>query len=363
MNDPQMVVRLHKGWRYLSVSDGIELWSLVQQRRIKIRGKVERLNTVMSQLRNGIPIETCQQVVANCLSTSLQYANQFLEHLRQSGIVLYAPQEAATPPTSTRNLYDPQINFLNSFEREGVSGSTLDWQLRNRRVVIVGLGGFGSWVGLLLARIGIRHIVAIDHDRVEVSNLSRQILYTNEDVGHFKVDAAAKRFVEADSDIQYESHVLDIKKSEDLIPLITEADLVFMLFGYIPNRARNAITTACIEAQVPFLVAGGNVLGPLCIPGKTPCHQCVVQQETTLSETAHVFETNSSVESISPFAPLLTMMSGYVVWEAACFLSGCAQPQTLHGVYSFNLLDYQIQFLEVERLSNCACCGAPILAT
>ena len=57
----------------------------------------------------------------------------------------------------------------------------------NSKVLIVGIGGLGSPVADLLARCGVGYIGAIDHDKVDISNLQRQILYTSKDVGKFKV--------------------------------------------------------------------------------------------------------------------------------------------------------------------------------
>src|SRR5450432_4041649 len=65
--------------------------------------------------------------------------------------------------------------------------------LKNARVLLIGVGGLGCPALLYLAAAGVGRIVIIDSDRVDVSNLQRQVLFTSDEIGDFKVAAAARR--------------------------------------------------------------------------------------------------------------------------------------------------------------------------
>ncbi|EQD37474.1 UBA/THIF-type NAD/FAD binding protein, partial [mine drainage metagenome] len=98
------------------------------------------------------------------------------------------PAGARARPLSNEEMLRYSRHLLLS--EVGVEGQK---KLRDAKVLIVGAGGLGSPTALYLAAVGVGEIGLVDFDRVEVSNLQRQILYTTADVGHAKVDAARDR--------------------------------------------------------------------------------------------------------------------------------------------------------------------------
>ena len=81
--------------------------------------------------------------------------------------------------------YSKQILLKNI----GVAGQK---KISNTKVLIIGVGGLGCPLAMYLANMGIGNIGLIDHDKIELSNLNRQILYTSRDVGKYKVTQAKK---------------------------------------------------------------------------------------------------------------------------------------------------------------------------
>lgn len=358
MVERNSILRLHRGWGYFTTLEGVEVWSFVSQQRFRIKGPPDVLTKLLEALRDGVPIENSIQNLMSSTQMSSVQVEKVVHRLRELGAVL---QAAAVDEQITkipeRSLYDPQVEHFSFWEREGVNGREMDRRLRYRRVVLIGLGGYGSWIALLLSRIGIRHIIAVDMDRVELSNLSRQVLYTQNDIGELKVEAAARHLRESDPDICFEGYPLHIKRSEELIPLLEGADLVFNPFGYMPSRIREAITKACVQSNVPMLLSGSNIIGPLCVPGQTPCYQCIVDQNANLTETLSVLHANRWRPPDAPFAPAMSITSSFTILESTRFLSGCTKPRTLHGMYIFNPLNYTIEFRSAERRSDCSVCG------
>lgn len=93
------------------------------------------------------------------------------------------------------------------------------------KVLIIGIGGLGSPVADLLARCGVGYIGAIDHDKVHISNLQRQILYTSKDIGKFKVDIFKRRIKLINNDVKVK--IFKEKASENnLNKIIKNYDII-----------------------------------------------------------------------------------------------------------------------------------------
>ena len=125
-------------------------------------------------------------------------------------------------------------------------------QLANARVLIVGAGGLGSPVSTLLAGAGVGEITLIDDDVVSLSNLHRQTLYTESDIGELKVNAAQKRLSVINSDITI--HVIAERLNLDnAAELITNSTVVVdaadnFLVSYL-------LSDLCFEQRIPLVSA------------------------------------------------------------------------------------------------------------
>ncbi len=89
--------------------------------------------------------------------------------------------------------FDRQLRYFSDIGTGGLTPSECQRRLREAKVAVLGVGGLGGWAAWSLATCGIGEMWLIDGDRVEISNLNRQILYTPADIGLLKVEAAAAR--------------------------------------------------------------------------------------------------------------------------------------------------------------------------
>ena len=129
----------------------------------------------------------------------------------------------------------------------GLSGQRA---LRKARVMVVGLGGLGCPVVQYLAAAGVGHLVLVDADRVSLSNLQRQILYTQKDVGELKVEVA-RGFVQrqnAQIEVSIHTEMLSAENATDLLAL---ADIVVDCTDNF--AARYLINDACASANKPWV--------------------------------------------------------------------------------------------------------------
>jgi molybdopterin-synthase adenylyltransferase len=153
-------------------------------------------------------------------------------------------------------------------------------KLGRARMLIVGLGGLGCPAALYLATSGVGRLVLNDFDRVDETNLPRQILYTPEDVGVLKVEAAKKRLRALNPDVE----VLALAERLDAGALhAAVGDVDVVLDGTDNFATRFAVNQACVARRVP-LVSGAavRVEGQIAVfpnDGSGPCYACLYDDE------------------------------------------------------------------------------------
>ncbi len=155
-------------------------------------------------------------------------------------------------------------------------------RLLNSRVLLLGMGGLGSPIAMYLATSGIGELALVDPDRVELSNLQRQILHCNDDIGQEKVASAATTLRALNPDVLIDTHN-EALRYEPLLREVQRADVV--VDGTDNFDARFAINRACVEARKP-LVSGAVVRmeGQVSVyqldQPDSPCYACLYQDIT-----------------------------------------------------------------------------------
>lgn len=148
-------------------------------------------------------------------------------------------------------------------------------KLKNSSVLIVGVGGLGSPIGLYLAAAGIGKIGLIDFDSVSLSNLQRQILFTTGDVGKSKSETAREKLCSLNSDIKVVSYQTKLNK-ENILSVINDYDII--ADGSDNFAAKYLINDACVMTGKPFVY--GSILrfnGQVSFfdPENGPCYRCL----------------------------------------------------------------------------------------
>ncbi len=177
---------------------------------------------------------------------------------------------SATPPLSA----DEHARYARQLILPGV-GEAGQQRLRRARVLVVGAGGLGSSVALHLAAAGVGTLDVVDDDRVDVSNLHRQLLYGTAALGTPKVDAAAARLGDLNPHVRVARHRTRLTHA-NARALVADHDLV--VDGTDNFAARYAVNDACVALGVPNVYGSvhrfeGQV-AVFAAPGG-PCYRCL----------------------------------------------------------------------------------------
>lgn len=142
-------------------------------------------------------------------------------------------------------------------------------------VTIIGCGGLGTVSAGLLTRAGVGRLRLVDNDRVDLSNLQRQVLYYESDLGRPKAVAAAERLRAIDGDITIEPVVARLRRS-NAVKLLRGSDLV--LDGTDNDATRYLLNEVCLRLGIPWVFAAVDEcygLTMAIVPDRPPCFRCV----------------------------------------------------------------------------------------
>ncbi len=201
----------------------------------------------------------------------------------------------------------------------GVEGQNT---LLSSHVLIVGAGGLGSPVALYLGSAGVGHITVVDHDRVDTTNLQRQIAHTLSRVGQFKAESVRQAIAEINPDVQVTP--LTVRADEALLDeLLPQVDVVLDCCDNFATR--QAINRACVKHRKP-LVSGAAIRfdGQVSVYDSrheaSPCYACVFPPSEAVEE--------AQCATMGVFAPLVGIVGTVQAAEALKLLCGTGQPLT-----------------------------------
>lgn len=228
------------------------------------------------------------------------------------------------------------VNYFSHFAQ--IRGQRAQPQdlLRQQRVVLLGLGGAGSNILPLLAALGIGEIVAVDYDRVEASNLNRQFLYRERDIGELKTMAAARVMAEMNTAVRFTPITRKIEAAEDVRDIIHGADLVICAIDEPPFLAQRRVNLACCQEDVPCLyglmqITSGRMF--TVVPRQSGCFDCLnihyLKHDPLFLHQFKGFQAARFNAPTITFAPDITRLCGAIAAEAVRLLTGYLAPQSI----------------------------------
>jgi molybdopterin-synthase adenylyltransferase len=217
-------------------------------------------------------------------------------------------------------------------------------------VLVVGAGGLGTPVAQFLVAAGVGSLMLCDPDRVDLTNLQRQILYATPDVGTAKVAAAKARLASINPNVRVDTLEARIGP-EELAPLVARADVVVDCCDNFATR--HAVNRACVAARKP-LVSGAAIRfdGQVAVfdsrDPASPCYHCLFGEGEELEETRCAI--------MGVFAPVVGIVGATQAAEVLKLLTHTGESMT-GRLLLLDALAMRWRDLRVTRDPACAVCG------
>jgi molybdopterin/thiamine biosynthesis adenylyltransferase len=239
---------------------------------------------------------------------------------------------------------DPEQRYARQL---GVPGWGADGQRRlsESHVFIAGAGGLGSAASIYLAAAGVGKLTICDTDRVDLSNLNRQILYTSQDIGHEKAPTAAARLRALNPGIDIVPITREITPAS-ACDLVRGANLILDCLDNLETRF--ALNRCCVATGIPMVYAAvSEFTGHLSFlhPPATPCLECFVSRTPPPTEPAIPGCTAGSIGAIQAM-------------EAVKFLTGIGENLT-GRLLVIEGAELRFDVVTIEKDPTCPACGHP----
>ncbi len=221
-------------------------------------------------------------------------------------------------------------------------------KLKHSRICVVGTGGLGNPITSRLAAMGVGTLRIVDRDVIELSNLHRQTMFDEDDVGQVKVEVAAKKLKKLNPDCNIEALAISVNEYTAL-EVVEGCDVVIDALDSV--NARYALNQACVKFGIPFVTgAAVGVSGQAftILPKQSACYFCMFPDlnEDTMP--------TCSIEGVHP--SILSIVGGIEVAEAVKIVIG-KKPSLSERILHIDLENLDFNSTRTFRAEECPICG------
>ena len=221
-------------------------------------------------------------------------------------------------------------------------------KLKNSKVCVVGTGGLGNPITSRLAAMGVGTLRIVDRDVIELSNLHRQTMFDEDDVGQVKVEVAARKLQKLNPDCKIEALAVSVNEYTAL-EVVEGCDVVIDALDSV--NARYALNKACVNYGIPFVTgAAVGVSGQAftVLPKESACYFCMFPEldEDTMP--------TCSIEGVHP--SILSLVGGIEVAEAVKIIIG-KKPSLSERILHIDLENLDFNNTRTFRAEECPICG------
>lgn len=299
------------------------------------------INSIFQNISRELPIKQLIEIVSEDTNRTYDSVLRALELIAAKGLIF---EERDAPSFEDENgRYARQIDQFAQYESSSMSRFDYQSRIRHASLTQIGVGGLGTWITMNLAMAGIGELNLVDGDTVEKSNLNRQILYDQSEIGALKASVAARKLHTLNPDVKTRFDPIFIHSQKDAEAAIpNHTNLVILSADEPLMKLRVWVSEACYKKQIPLLMVASGGVGPLIEPNSiTSCWHC---QELYLEEVhPEIRDWLAEIDSASRgglpqgiYPGYHSLMAGLVMIETIKFITGMQVPQSKGAILVWN---------------------------
>jgi bacteriocin biosynthesis cyclodehydratase domain-containing protein len=263
-----------------------------------------------------------------------------------------------------RGRYDRQLRYFADLAPAGLSAPDCQRRLREASVVVLGVGGLGSWTAISLACCGVGALTLVDGDTVELSNLNRQLLYCDDDIGRPKATVAAAAIERFNPGIRVEPVVRTLATPAEIGAAVGGSSLVVDAADRPAHDIERWVNAACFRHGVPYVTMSHFPpfarVGPLYVPGETGCFNC---QERAYRRSYELYDhlvdqRRGSPSPAATLGPVCAFVGGQVALDVVHQLTGLCEPASKGSLRLFDTRTLSVTAEAVPRDPLCEVCAS-----
>ena len=262
--------------------------------------------------------------------------------------------------------YKANLNYFSLFTPISGNKYSVQERINEAKIALLGVGGLGSQILYHLSALGFHNIKALDFDKLDISNFNRQLLYSEADLGAYKIEMAKQRIEQFNPNVNLQITNKKIESSEDVLRHIEGTEFVVCVADRPTLDIQNWVNEAVVKAGLP-MVSGGvlNTRGRFftMIPSETGCVRCHSDQlrDGGSNQGRALLDYMRSIDFQRKNAAIssnVAMLAGMIVSELLKLVTGFEKPTALGRVMEFNFRSYTISELSSwKRNEECPVCG------
>jgi|SRR3989344_2360981 len=252
--------------------------------------------------------------------------------------------------------FSRQIFFIDELTDSWEQTLNIQNKLKNTAISVFGIGGIGTWIVNGLYQIGIGSLKLSDPDVVNRSNLNRQLYFSLEDVGSYKVDVIKRKIPNANIFVYKKI----LSSEEDLEEIIRGSD-------FLVNCADSpsiADTTKILDDyarkyNIPYCIAGGynlhlGMVGPIIVPGKTACFDCFLEYQKE-NDPLKDLELVKDIEQTGSLGPIAGAVANLQVMEIFKYLINKGSIN-LNKFAEIDFMNFNVEWRKFSKREDCINC-------